>query len=147
MKRILLSLMMFCGASSLCHAQTIKFEYDASGNIIKRYEQHYETSTFGGKYKLKVGPSPTTGPLSVKVVPSSNSNQVVNCRMQLIIHPVTGTGTAFSQTYDKCEANVDVANPYQSSFGAYTGTLSVVVLVFDNPQGAPTQGSVKVIKK
>ncbi len=148
MKRILLSLMMFCGASSLCCAQNVlKFEYDASGNVIKRsVPLNYETTTFANKYKLKVGPSPTKGPVNVKVVSTSNSNEVVNCRMQLIIHPVTGTGSAFSQTYDKCEANVDVANPYISPFSSYSGVLSVTVLLFDNPQGAPTQGSVKIVK-
>ena len=138
--------MMLCALSSLCHAQKIKLQYDASGNIIRRYEPYYETLTLGNKYKLEVGPSPTTGPISIKVVYKSNPKEVVNCKMQLIIHPVSGTGTAFSNTYDRCEASVDVANPYLFHFTPYTGVLSVVVLVFDNPQGAPTQGSVKIMK-
>ncbi len=145
MKEKILLLMMLFAVSSLCHAQNMKFQYDASGNLIKRYDPlGYEILTLGGKYKLKVGPSPTTGPLNVKVVYISNQKQVVDCKMQLFIHPATGTGIIpFSNTYDKCEADVNLGTNYAK------GVYAVSVLVYDNdkPSSAPTQGSVKIIKK
>ena len=141
--------MMLCALFSLCHAQKIKFEYDESGNLVKKSPViNYESSTFGKNYQLKVGPSPTKGPLTIKVVDGNHQGlYVLNYRMQVIIHPVTGTGTAYSSTFDTCEGSVDLSNPYQCQFASYSGVLAVTVLVFDNPMGAPAQGSIKIVKK
>ena len=145
MKRILLSLMMLCGATSLCHAQKIIFEYDKAGNLVKRRADiHYEKASFSRYYNLIVGPSPTKGPLTIKVTGSSDpQSTALNYKMQVMVHPISGSGTGYSGSFDKCEAKIDISNPYQYPAGTY----NVAVLVFDNPQGAPSQSSVKIIKK
>ncbi len=138
--------MMLCGVSSLCHAQKkIKFEYDAAGNLVKRYVPiKYETSSFADKYELKVGPSPTTGPLNIKVL-EGRANRLATCsKMQVMVYPATGSGNIpVSVTTDQCEVNVDISNPYSCPKGIYV----VVVLLFEEGKQAPVQGTLKIEKK
>lgn len=129
----------------MCHAQKkIKFEYDEAGNLIKRYAPiEYEQASFANKYTLKVGPSPTSGPLHIQVL-DGRSGQIVNgYRIQIIVHPAVGSGKGIEQVVDKGDVNVDISNPYSYPNGVYV----VSVLVFDNVSGAPSQGTLKIIKK
>ncbi len=122
----------------------IKFEYDDSGNLVKRYAPvEYETSSFASKYTLKVGPSPTSGPLHILVFDGRSSQIVCGYRIQIIVHPAVGSGKGVEQVVDKGDAHVDISNPYFYPNGVYV----VNVLVFDNASGAPSQGMLKIIKK
>ena len=143
MKKILFSLMMLCGVSSLCHAQKkIKFEYDAAGNLVKRYAQKEIRADFAGQYVLKAFPSPTTGPLRVKVI-EGRSGQVVKGNIVIVVHLATAlSGYGMEKTVTEADVNFDLSDSYKYPRGVY-----VVNACIYPKNGSPIVGTLKIEKR
>ena len=143
MKKKNLLLMMLCASSSLCHAQKIKFEYDSSGNIVSRYvADKYESVSFGN-YELRVSPSPTKGPLNIKVL-TDHGQRLVSGRMDVIIRPAQDSSySGYSGSFDSCDASMDISSPYLLP----KGVCIVIAFVYPEGQKNPTQVQLKIVKK
>ena len=141
MKRILLSLMMLCGASSLCHAQEVKFEYDEAGNLVKRYSTEIaEDYSLDDKYRLKITYTQRGKKINVKLYEGRSGN-VVDCHIQVMIHPLYGSSTiSITDTSEKGSFDVNISSLPSNIY-------SLVVLAYVNPQGAPLQKSIKFEKQ
>ena len=134
--------MMLCGASSLCHAQEVKFEYDEAGNLVKRFLFEYsEDYSVDENYRIKITFSPHGEKMNVKFYDACTGN-VVDCRIQMYIRPLyfSGTSPSMTYTYVKGDFNIDISS-FPSDFYA------LVVLAYVNPQGAPIQTTIKFEKK
>ena len=145
MKRILLSLMMLCGASSLCHAQEVKFEYDEAGNLVKRgipnlvyrLDGTYRLNNF---YSIKITPLSTNGVVNIRFF-ETKSGKVVDCNIQISVNTLVGTSTSplyFSST--KGNFNVNISS-------IRDGYYSITVRAYVNNSQAPIQATIKYHKK
>ena len=130
--------MMLCALSSLCHAQKIRLEYDEAGNLVKRYvpQDVVKTASAGDTYAVKITLSSNGEKMNIKFYEGRSGN-IVDCRIQVMIHPLTGSGTVpFSQTYTEGNIDINTAAIPKSNY-------AVVVLAFVNPSGAPVQATLK----
>ncbi len=135
--------MMLCALSSLCHAQMIRFEYDSNGFLKKRFlTSETLSSTFADKYELKIGPSPTNGPVHIQVF-QVNSNQLAEGRMEVKMTPaISFRYSGVNGSFDKCDGKMDIG----SISAGPSGVWSVIVVVYPNGQSEPVSCSIKIIK-
>lgn len=69
-QRKIILLLLLCGlAAEAASAQNqVRMEYDAAGNVVKAHpSMKLERATIDGRFSIKVYPSPTKGPLNIRV--------------------------------------------------------------------------------
>ena len=103
--------MMLCALSSLCHAQSVKFEYDSSGNVIKRYPPMKNVDNLSvGNYSIKLSLSEDGKTLNVKVL-DGYTQTLVECPVHVAIrNGVYGYICPFDETSYIGEVYADVSS-------------------------------------
>ena len=101
--------MMLCALSSLCHAQKIKFEYDASGNVVKRYPpESVVNESLSDVYGIKLTFSKDGNSMNVKFYEKRTGN-VVNCHIEVHIRGTVYTYiNPVNVTSEKGDFDVDI---------------------------------------
>lgn len=140
-KSIILLLLLYGAATSVSYAQKqVRIEYDAGGNVVKKHpSMNLERTTIDGQYSIKVYPSPTTGPLKIRVY-DEQSGQIVPFETRLRVTNVAGNrASVIDQVFPNGNIDIDMSNAPDGIYG-----LSFLVRV--SPRRAIANKSIKIIK-
>ena len=141
MKKKLLLLTMLCASSSLCYAQKVMFEYDESGNIVRRYPSDAVVRESIGKYHyIKVIFAQDGRSANFKLL--RNSGVVENCHIEVTIREVSNVSMSpLSFTTEKGDVNVS------TSWMRKGAVYSIVVVATPNPNENPIRKQFKYERK
>ena len=131
--------MMLCGASSLCHAQEVKFEYDSYGNVVKRSETvRSEEYSVGSDYRIILSFTSSGNKMNVKFR-HVRSGAIVDCHIVVTIRPVSSAWhPTISATSEKGDFDVDISALKNAKM-----TYGLDVLAIPDTKKAPIQQSLK----
>lgn len=141
-KSVISMLLLFGAATSVAFAQKqIKIEYDSGGNVIKCHSpQKTLRVDLDNQFAVKVYPSPTTGPLNIRVF-EGRSGAILTCKIQLIVLSTATSGSqVMNKTFSNGDINIDLSNSPNGVYGLY-------LLVFVDPQKPIMSKTIQILKK
>lgn len=141
-QRKIILLLLLCGlAAEAASAQNqVRMEYDAAGNVVKAHpSMKLERATIDGRFSIKVYPSPTKGPLNIRVY-DELTGQVVPFQIQLRVTNVEGNrASVIDRTFPNGYISINLSSAPDGIYG-----LSFLI---QKPQGRISNNSIKIVKK